>query len=113
MEFDLTPLLDNNNIVVHCTDRDVAIAFVRYIKKRYPNKYFRGCPGESEYWDVHKTKTCYLPRLQSGPGMQYSDIDFYRNSGYEIISIYDLMSVSDIGPINAGEVDIKSLFGVE
>lgn len=113
MDFDLTPLLEDNRLVVHCPDRDVAIAFVQYIKDRYPSRYFKGYPGKSEYWDNHKEKMCYLPRLERGPSMQYADLEYYSGNGYEIISIYDLMHGYDIGPFAVGEVDIKSLFGME
>lgn len=113
MEFNLEPLLNNNGLVVHCPDRDIAVNFVRYIKSQYPAIYFRGCPGESEYWDVYKEKTCYLPRINTGRGMQYSDFDFYLNRGHEIISVYDLMPVMDIGHIDVSEADLKFLFGME
>lgn len=113
MEFDLSPLLKDNRLVVHCPDHEVAIAFVGYIRKMYPHRYFRGYPGESEYWNKHFENTCYLPRIPDGPSMQYSDLEYYRDHGYRIINVSELMLANDIGPISTGEVDIKSLLGME
>lgn len=112
MQFNLEPLLNDNRLVVHCPDRDAAVAFVRYIKERYPSKYFRATPGPYEYWDRHEADTCYLPRLKSGPHMQYSDIGYYLNSGYDIININDLMNWLDTGPLHAGDMSIETLFGM-
>lgn len=111
MQFNLEPLLNNNRLVVHCPDRDVAVAFVRYIKERYPSKYFRGSPGPYEYWDRYETDMCYLPQLKRG-NMQYCDIGYYLSGGYDVININDLMNELDTGPLHAGDMSIETLFGM-
>ena len=113
MQFDLSRLYESDMVAVHCPDRSTAIAFVRFIKDRHPDKYFRGYPGDSEYWHKHKEETCYRPRLKDGPSMQYCDREFYENGRYEIIEVQELMMPLDLELPPIHEVDIKSLFGME
>ena len=110
--FNFDALRRSDNIAVHCPDRDVAIAFVREFRELFPGGYFRGYPGDSEYWDENREQTCYEPRMASGPKIFYGYVDRYKERGFEIINVMDIM-MCDLGKFAPSEVNIECLFGME
>ena len=110
--FNFDALRRSDKIAVHCPDRDIAVAFVREFKEKFPDRYFGGYPGPHEYWDRYGESTCYTPRVCSGKTITYCCLEYYEDEGYEIIHVNDLM-VCDLGELAPTEVNIKCLFGME
>lgn len=110
--FNFDALRRSDKIAVHCPDRDIAVAFVREFKEKYPLRYFRGSPGQYEYWYKHGESMCYAPNMHSGTQIKYCDLAYYEDEGYEIIHVEDLM-MCDLGEFAPSEVNIKCLFGME
>lgn len=111
--FDFDSLRNSDKIAVHCPDVDIAIAFVRDFKEKFPKRYFYGNPGASEYWYEYEEETCYSPYMKSNSNITYCDIKYYEEHGYKIINAADLIKKTDIGEFSPSDVDMKCLFGME
>lgn len=102
-----------HRVLVHCPDRDTAVAFVREYREKYQDKYFKGYPGDDEYWHKYRENTCYIPNLCYDDSIKYVNYMDYKGRDYVILIADDLKQHIDLGPFNPCQVDIKCLFGME
>ena len=110
MAFNFSAIDGKENICVHCPDEDVAKSFLDAFNQEYPKHRFM--PHDS-CWSVYYCDTCYFPNFRTSfRNMQYGSITHAVKDGYEVVSVYDLCGYNEL-PICLGEVDIKSLFGME
>ena len=111
MMFDFSPFAESSNVVVHCPEEHLADKLLEEIKRCFPDMAWN---VKGTLWDVYQEQTgYYLPLYESGHRMEYSRAEWYSTHGYKVVSIYDIMQNVDIGEFTIGEVDIKSLFGME
>ena len=106
--FDFTRIECDGDAVVHCSTKDVAEEFLKYLKERYPKKSFF---GDATHWNFYGENTCYWPNFKSGEGLQYGHLEYAIETGYNIYEIDELM-IAEL-PIEASDIDIKCLFGME
>ena len=110
MGFNFSAIDGKENVCVHCPDEDVAKSFLDAFNQAFPKHLFR--PKDS-CWCVYGEDTCYFPNFRTSfRNMQYGNMEYALKDGYEVISVYDLCECNEL-PICLGEVDIKSLFGME
>ena len=110
MGFNFSAIDGREKICVHCPEEDIAKSFLDAFNQDFPRHRF--LPQES-CWYVYGEDTCYFPNFRTSfRNMQYGNMKYAVKDGYEVISVYDLCECNEL-PICIGEVDIKSLFGME
>lgn len=114
MLIDVTQLESIRDVVVHCPTEDTAVAFVNAIKQTYPDHYFRSDVPADCYFSEYGERTCYAPYLtEPRSSMTYCSYEYFKEDDRNIISVFDLIKDYDLGDFDSGEVNIKSLFGME
>ena len=106
-------LIKNKRVLVHCPDKDIAISFVEAYREKFPGKYFRGHPGDDEYWHVYGKNTCYIPNLNVNDSLKYVNYQVFKDKGYVVLPVGELLQCVDVDSFEPSEDDIKSLFGME
>ena len=105
--YDLTVIRPGEKIAVHCPTEIEAREFLAQLKNYNPDACRFWGPGETN-WHMYEWKTAYTFFNSAGEGclLTYSDIDYFEREGYEVIPVYRLSILADLGELNTDGVSI-------
>ena len=102
--------LRGNNTVINCRTQEEATMFCAALDEQFPGITF---PSSARMWDAHRKNFCYRVHLpEMGYKINFSNVEFYKNSGYDIISFSSLVTKPDFGEIDAECFSIESMMEV-
>lgn len=106
--FDFTRIKGDDRAAIHCNTEELAEEFLKCLKKHFPSKQFW---GGATHWGIYEKSTCYWPNFGGYDGLQYGSLEYAIEKHYNVYEAESLMIV-DL-PIEASDVDMKCLFGME
>ena len=98
-------------VAIHCPKEEQADALLRAMKEQYPD-LVSGWSGRYTHWSWGETDSCYAPHIydKEAPGMQFSQVNYWIGSGYEIVPFEMLTQAVDFGEFVVDEaVDLTTL----
>lgn len=106
--FDLREIERDKMAVVHCDTKEKAEKFLKCLREQFPHKRF---VNGVTHWDFYGSDTCYWLNFPNNDGLQYGTIGYAIEKNYHIYEVDSLM-VMEL-PIEASDMDMKCLFGME
>lgn len=106
--FDFSRIREDDRAAIHCSTEELAEKFLKSLKEHFPSKKFW---GGATHWDFYEENTCYWPNFGGHEGLQYGSLKYAFDENYNIYEV-DALMILDL-PIEASDVDMKCLFGME
>lgn len=106
--FDFSRIEGDECAAIHCGTEELAEKFLKCLKEHFPSKKFW---GGANHWSIYEKSTCYWPNFGGSDGLQYGSLEYAIEKNYNVYEVESLM-MADL-PIEASDVDIKCLFGME
>ena len=113
---DLTPFVNDPNLVVHCPKEWQAECFLANMISQYPEQTVYWTDGRSK-WHRYKEEHTFAPNIGSATTrkLEYCDRDYWiKKEPRPIIEFEDLLSYSnDYGEINSAVESVSEFFGFQ
>lgn len=111
---DLTPMVKAGKSAIHCDTREQAMEFFEELRKIAPHK-LRSATSEVTITQAAFSKyspkdIAFCPHFGERDRAGFCNVDYYRDKGYVIFNYHELAVDADLGPIDAGEFSLESLF---
>ena len=107
--FDFSRIEGDERAAIHCSTKELAEKFLKCLKEHFPSKKFLA--GATTHWGIYEKSTCYWPNFGGSDGLQYGSLEYAIENNYNVYEVESLM-MADL-PIEASDVDMKCLFGME
>lgn len=115
-KLDLTPFVNDPNLVVHCPKEEQAECFLANMMSQYPEqtKYWSEC---RTHWYRYKEEHTFAPNIGSSTSrkLEYCNRNYWLTKELRpIIEFKDLLSShNDYGEINSGVESVSEFFGFQ
>lgn len=111
---DLTHMVKAGKSAIHCDTRKQAMEFFEELRKIAPYKLLSETSEvtitQSAFSQYSAKDIAFCPHFGEHDRAGFCNVDYYRDKGYVIFDYHELAVDADLGPIDAGEFSLESLF---